>query len=85
MFHKGAISDIASRGSSRAYLPIQFASFIHGLVERDASKCFAKAIASGKIAAAVIAVAIMAPCDPTASPNIPKTIGAIAPAPIVPV
>jgi len=43
----------------------------------------AKVIASGKIAAAVIAVAIMAPCDPTASPNIPKRIGAVAPAPIV--
>jgi hypothetical protein len=48
------------------------------------SRC-AKAIASGKMAAAVIAVAIMAACAPTASPNIPKRIGATAPAPIVPV
>jgi hypothetical protein len=39
----------------------------------------AKAIASGRIAAAVIAVAIMAPCDPTASPNNPNRIGAMAP------
>jgi hypothetical protein len=34
--------------------------------------------------AAVMAVAIIAPWDPTASPNTPNRIGAIAPAPMVP-
>ena len=37
------------RGSSRAYLPIQFASFIHGFVERDASEYFAKAIFASNV------------------------------------
>ena len=35
--------------SSCAYLPIQFASLIHGLIERAASECFAKAIFASNI------------------------------------
>jgi hypothetical protein len=35
--------------SSCAYLPIQFASLIHGLIERAASECFAKAIFASNV------------------------------------